>query len=235
MQGESGTSKSGKVKYYYKCGKRKKFNTCKKAALPKEQLENLIVKIIHHMLDEPKNIDYLASEIIKANRNHLSQQSVLNTLIRERDDLQKALSNIIKAIEQGLINDTMKKRMNELEEQIKILEDKITVEEYKKQKELSYENVVAYLQKAIQLKPKPLILTLIQKIVVMMTGLRYSLTIQKKIILTILLVRIIFTQVFDLLRYGGDKRTRTVHLLNAIQALYQMSYIPVLLFAWCGK
>ena len=137
-----------------------------KAAPPKEQLENLIVKIIHHMLDEPKNIDYLASEIIKANRNHLSQQSVLNTLIRERDDLQKALSNIIKAIEQGLINDTMKKRMNELEEQIKILEDKITVEEYKKQKELSYENVVAYLQKAIQLKPKPLILTLIQKIVV---------------------------------------------------------------------
>mgnify|MGYP005806066877 FL=1 len=96
----------------------------------------------------------------------MSQQSVLNTLIRERDDLQKALSNIIKAIEQGLINDTMKKRMNELEEQIKILEDKITVEEYKKQKELSYENVVAYLQKAIQLKPKPLILTLIQKIVV---------------------------------------------------------------------
>ena len=60
----------------------------------------------------------------------------------------------------------MKKRMNELEEQIKILEDKIAIEEYKKQKELSYENVVAYLQKAIQLKPKPLILTLIQKIVV---------------------------------------------------------------------
>ena len=33
----------------------------------------------------------------------MSQQSVLNTLIRERDDLQKALSNIIKAFEQGLI------------------------------------------------------------------------------------------------------------------------------------
>ena len=27
--------------------------------------------------------------------------------------------------------------------------------------------------------------------------------------------------------FGGDKRTRTVHLLNAIQALYQMSYIPI--------
>ena len=133
--------------------------THSRAALPKEQLENLVIKIIHQVLDKPENIHHLASEIIKANKNHLSQQSVLNTLIHERDDSQKALSNIIKAIEQGLINDTMKKRMNELEEQIKILEDKITVEEYKKQKELSYENVVAYLQKAIQLKPKPLILT----------------------------------------------------------------------------
>lgn len=60
----------------------------------------------------------------------------------------------------------MKKRMNELEEQLKILEDKITVENFKQQKQLFYGNVVAYLQKAIQLKPKPLILTLIQKIVV---------------------------------------------------------------------
>lgn len=60
----------------------------------------------------------------------------------------------------------MKKRMNELEEQLKILEDKITVENFKQQKQLSYENVVAYLQKAILLKPKPLILTLIQNIVV---------------------------------------------------------------------
>ena len=60
----------------------------------------------------------------------------------------------------------MKKRMNALEEQLKILEDKITIEEFNQQKQLSYENVVAYLQKAILLKPKPLILTLIHKIVV---------------------------------------------------------------------
>ena len=31
---------------------------------------------------------------------------------------------------------------------------------------------------------------------------------------------------------GGDKRTRTVHLLNAIQALYQMSYIPVIYYSF---
>lgn len=35
------------------------------------------------------------------------------------------------------------------------------------------------------------------------------------------------TNKFDWVSFGGDKRTRTVHLLNAIQALYQMSYIPV--------
>lgn len=56
--------------------------------------------------------------------------------------------------------------MKELEEQLKILEDKITIEEFNQQKQLSYENVVAYLQKAILFKPKQLIFTLIQKIVV---------------------------------------------------------------------
>lgn len=56
--------------------------------------------------------------------------------------------------------------MKELEEQLKILEDKITVENFKQQKQLFYGNVVAYLQKAILLNPKPLILTLIQNIVV---------------------------------------------------------------------
>ena len=60
----------------------------------------------------------------------------------------------------------MEKRMNALEEQLKILEDKITIEEFNQQKQLSYENVVAYLQKAILFKPKQLIFTLIQKIVV---------------------------------------------------------------------
>lgn len=60
----------------------------------------------------------------------------------------------------------MKKRMKELEEQLKNLEDKITIENFKQQKQLFYGNVVAYLQKAILLNPKPLILTLIQNIVV---------------------------------------------------------------------
>ncbi len=46
---------------------------------------------------------------------------------------------------------------------------------------------------------------------------------------------LLVTKKFDWVLCGGDKRTRTVHLLNAIQALYQMSYIPVLLFAWFGK
>ena len=38
---------------------------------------------------------------------------------------------------------------------------------------------------------------------------------------------LLVTKKFDWVSRGGDKRNRTVHLLNAIQALYQLSYIPV--------
>ena len=34
--------------------------------------------------------------------------------------------------------------------------------------------------------------------------------------------------------FGGDKRDRTADLLNAIQALSQLSYTPELLFHFCG-
>ncbi len=166
LQGESGTSKSGKIKYYYKCGKRKKFNSCKKSALPKEKFEILVINVIHRLLDDPSNIEFLAENIMNANKTRLNNQSVLNTLLREREEIQKSLSNIMKAVEQGLINDTMKKRMDELEQQLKNLEEKIALEQLNQQKRLSYENIISFLQQGILQKPKFLILTLIQKIVV---------------------------------------------------------------------
>lgn len=103
---------------------------------------------------------------MNANKTRLNNQSVLNALLREREEIQKSLSNIMKAVEQGLINDTMKKRMDELEQQLKNLEEKIALEQLNQQKRLSYENIISFLQQGILQKPKFLILTLIQKIVV---------------------------------------------------------------------
>lgn len=56
--------------------------------------------------------------------------------------------------------------MNELEKQLADIEDKIELEKYNDQKILTKEKVMAYLTNAILKKPKTLIHTLIQKIIV---------------------------------------------------------------------
>ncbi len=43
--------------------------------------------------------------------------------------------------------------------------------------------------------------------------------------------KIRYTNVY-LIFFGGDKRDRTADLLNAIQALSQLSYTPI--FGWCS-
>lgn len=61
---------------------------------------------------------------------------------------------------------TEKDLMNELEKQLADIEDKIELEKYNEQKILTKEKVMAYLTNAILKKPKTLIHTLIQKIIV---------------------------------------------------------------------
>ena len=87
-------------------------------------------------------------------------------LENERKETRRALENIMKAIESGIFNTTTQTRMNELEKQLADIEDKIELEKYNEQKILTKEKVMAYLTNAILKKPKTLIHTLIQKIIV---------------------------------------------------------------------
>lgn len=96
----------------------------------------------------------------------MKDTSVLSLLENERKETRRALENIMKAIESGIFNTTTQTRMNELEKQLTDIEDKIELEKNNKQKILTKEKVMTYLTNAILKKPKTLIHTLIQKIIV---------------------------------------------------------------------
>lgn len=165
LQGDSGTSKNGTVKYYYKCMGRKKMNICEKDIMPKEKLEQAILDATMQVFGTPDGISAIADEIIKIHEKRMHDRSVLTILMNERDAIKKSLANIMKAIEQGILNATTKSRMDELEAQLSEVEDKIVVEQYKAQNQLKKEEVVEYLTHTIKQQPKLLIKNLIQKIV----------------------------------------------------------------------
>ena len=68
---------------------------------------------------------------MEVNKKRLHDKSLKKVLIEERDQIQKSLDNIMKAIEAGILTSTTKSRMEELEEQIALINDKIAIEEYK--------------------------------------------------------------------------------------------------------
>ena len=100
-----------------------------------------------------------------ANKVRLHNKSLKKVLLEEREQIQKSLDNLMKAIEAGILTATTKKRMEELEEQISVINEKIAIEEYKEKNSLKKEQVVEYLTHQVRQNPKLMLYALINKIV----------------------------------------------------------------------
>jgi len=91
-----------------------------------------------------KNLEKITNKIYEMYLNLLNQN---NSIITLKSDLQKAntsIANIMIAIEKGIITDTTKSRLEELEKKKKELEEKILMEEARKTYELTKEDISNY-------------------------------------------------------------------------------------------
>ena len=86
----------------------------------------------------------------------------------DRDKKQKALKNLLSAVEEGLLTPTTKNRMTELEEEIDILNGKILAEESKEANMITKEQVIAFLTDLPAREPQIIIDTLIRKVVLLL-------------------------------------------------------------------
>ena len=126
ISAECGTTNQGKKRRYYKClGKKRHTTNCNKQTVRKEILEDLVIKIFIEQLNSPKTLDKIAKNILKVQESEDCGNTLLTSLNKEKCVTQKILDNIMKAVEQGVINNTTNKRMTELE---KKLEEAKTVE-----------------------------------------------------------------------------------------------------------
>ena len=91
--------------------------------------------------------------------------SLLHILQAEQADTQKTIDNIMKAIEQGIITPTTKRRMEQLENKLAEINDKILIEQHKEQKKLTKEKISEFIVHALKCKPNLMIRTLVKKLV----------------------------------------------------------------------
>jgi len=110
MTGSSGTSKTGKKYRYYVCTNAKK-KLCDKKTVGKEFIENLVIaKCLEILTDE--NIDIIAKAVVEVAERDIAQSNVsrLEKLIA---DNERAVGNLMKALEAGEIVEQITARIRE--------------------------------------------------------------------------------------------------------------------------
>ena len=128
MVGESGTSHTSKVHRYYRCVSVKNHKGCDKKSVKKEWIEDLVIDQIKKLLLDDKLIERLADMAVEM---QAKEDTVLPVLKRQYAETVKGINNFLNAIQQGIITDSTKERLEELERQKKELSLQITQEELK--------------------------------------------------------------------------------------------------------
>ena len=128
MGGESGTSHMGTTYHYYKCGKAKRKGQahCSLKAIRKEPLERFVVDTAVKLVLNDPVIEHLTDLILEAQGRENTRLPVLKEQLR---DTEKRLSNLLEAIEQGILTSTTKQRLDELEARRDALKVSILEEE----------------------------------------------------------------------------------------------------------
>ena len=133
---------NGEIKYYYKCGGRKNRNGCTKKTLRKDELEQLVIDTTILILDNNDNLSAIADKIMTVHEAKMRDQSILILLRQEEQSTQKAINNLLNAIQQGIITESTKKRIEDLEDQLQSSRIKIHAEQTEIENQLTKEKII---------------------------------------------------------------------------------------------
>ena len=146
LVGECGYGKK-KVRYsYYKCAAKKRKHGSDKCTLRTYRRDELEDFVIHHTINDVLQddvIQYLADRVIEIQAKDIANVR-LDQFATALKDNQKAINNIMNAIEQGIITPSTKERLMELESQREELKMHIAKEEIKRPS-LTREHVIYWL------------------------------------------------------------------------------------------
>ena len=129
MVGESGTSCTKQVYHYYKCVSAKKHTGCHMEPIRKDWIEDLVINQISDILHDDNLIDDIIHMFMEFQQK---ENTVIPHLEHKLAETQKAINNMLKTIEQGIITTSTKQRLDSLEEKHRNIENEIIKEKMKR-------------------------------------------------------------------------------------------------------
>ena len=130
MVGESGRSKTkGRVHHYYKCVSAKKKKGCKKKTVRKAWIEDLVVAQVVKIIMDDALLEQLADMVMDVQ----GRESVTISMLKQQlAETEKAIDNMLNAIQQGVLTSSTKERLDKLEETKADIEISLAQEEIAK-------------------------------------------------------------------------------------------------------
>ncbi|MCL2426277.1 MAG: recombinase family protein [Oscillospiraceae bacterium] len=129
MVGTSGTSKTGKIHHYYKCGNAIYKRSCSKKAVTKYWIERLVTELVQKFLAEDGAIERLADLVVEYQKR---ENTTLPFLQKQLNDVEKKINNLLDLMEDGMVNISAKERLDGLETKKQDLEISIAKEKIEK-------------------------------------------------------------------------------------------------------
>ena len=126
-------------------------------------MEEFVSNVIIEKLIDAQNIDTIIAEIMR--RQNLNENSNLKMLSNEKSRVDRALDNLVTAIENGITSNTTNKRLHDLEKQQEEIERQILIERSKTVVKLNERDIRQYYEQALRLEMPMLINFLVKEIV----------------------------------------------------------------------
>lgn len=123
MAGESGTSRNGTTHRYYKCMGAKRKKGCHMKPVKKEWIEDFVVKQTMKIVFDDTIMNRITDKLMEIQGAESYDVKILEKQLAE---VNKGIDNMLNAIQAGIITESTKRRLEELEAQKADTENAIT-------------------------------------------------------------------------------------------------------------
>ncbi len=114
---------------YYKCNSQKRKHNCDKKTVSKDFIEDLVVSAVAKKIMDDELMEHLANSLYAL---QLTEDTKIPQLKSQLAEVENGIENMLNAIQQGIILDSTKKRLADLEERKKTLEVELIQEQIRK-------------------------------------------------------------------------------------------------------